>query len=345
MAKTLRQLVIDQLEFRETAPVPYAGLAFCEPVARALDEHYGSDAWRAAVHNAIRSCAALRLQPHDGTRKEIYTDEYGVTWRTGTGAMHLESAPLAEPSLRGLKLPSLDQLLPDEALEDVNRQVAEQPEHFTVAGMGFGLFERIWTLRGMENLLLDVAAEPAFFEDLAAAVADHQLAIVARLAQTSIDGVWFSDDWGDQRGVIIGPRRWRRVLKPHLARMYEAVRKAGKYRISHCCGNVADVVEDLIEIGLNCLESVQPEAMDPYELKRRFAGRMAFCGGLGSQSTIPFASPAEIRRAVERLCRELGAGGGYILGPAKTVLEDTPVANAAAVLEAFNEQLDGAAVT
>ncbi len=99
-------------------------------------------------------------------------------------------------------------------------------------------------------------------------------------------------------------------------------------------------MHDIIEIGLDVLESVQPEAvgMNPYGLKCRYGNRITFWGGLGSQSTIPFGAPDEIRAEVAKLCREMGRGGGYILSPAKPLQPETPTENAAAVVEAFLEQ-------
>jgi uroporphyrinogen decarboxylase len=150
----------------------------------------------------------------------------------------------------------------------------------------------------------------------------------------------FADDWGYQRGVLLGPERWRRVLKPRLARFYARVHQAGKYTLSHCCGSVTDILPDIIEIGLDVLESVQPEAdkMKPYELKRCFGKHITFWGGLGSQSIIPFGTTDEIRTEVTRLCREMGKGGGYILSPAKPLQPETPTQNAAAIIESFLHQ-------
>jgi uroporphyrinogen decarboxylase len=107
--------------------------------------------------------------------------------------------------------------------------------------------------------------------------------------------------------------------------------------MSHSCGSVAEIVPDLIEIGLDVLESVQPEpvGMNPYELKRRYGNRITFWGGLGSQSTIPYAAPGQVRAEIDRLRREMSVGGGYILAPAKPLQPETPIANAVAVLEAF----------
>jgi uroporphyrinogen decarboxylase len=96
----------------------------------------------------------------------------------------------------------------------------------------------------------------------------------------------------------------------------------------------------VIEIGLDVYQSVQPEAANnsPYQLKKKYGQRITFWGGLGSQSTIPFGKPTEIRAEVDRLCREMGRGGGYILAPAKSLQPGTPTENAAAVVEAFLQQ-------
>ena len=145
----------------------------------------------------------------------------------------------------------------------------------------------------------------------------------------------FSDDWGDQRGVILGPARWRRYIKPYQAKLYEKVHRAGKFTLSHCCGNIRDILPDVIEIGLDVLQSVQPEAMDPYVLKREYGKDITFWGGLGSQRLVPFGTPDEIREEVKRLCDAMGRDGGYILGPAKSMQPETPTENAAAVVESF----------
>ena len=194
--------------------------------------------------------------------------------------------------------------------------------------------------RQWNDALMDAAGNPDFYDDLVEQVAAHQMGILDHLVDLPIDGVMFSDDWGYQKGVLLGPERWRRFIKPRLARMYERVHAADKYVLTHCCGSIAAIMPDVIEIGLDVYQSVQPEAKDndPYDLKRKYGDQITFWGGLGSQSTLPFGTPAGIKAEVTRLCREMGRGGGYILGPAKAVQPETPTANAAAVLEAFLEQ-------
>jgi uroporphyrinogen decarboxylase len=143
-----------------------------------------------------------------------------------------------------------------------------------------------------------------------------------------------------QDGILIGARRWRKIIKPLMRLLYECVRRAGKYTLTHSCGSVAKILPDLIEIGLDVYESVQPEAKNnnPYELKRKFGKEITFWGGLGSQSLLPFGAPAEIKCEVAKLCQEMGHDGSCILAPAKAIQPETPLENAAAALEAFLAQ-------
>ena len=105
--------------------------------------------------------------------------------------------------------------------------------------------------------------------------------------------------------------------------------------LMNCCGNAFDIIPDLLEIGLDVLESLQPEAMDVYEIKRRYGKDLRLWGGLGTQQVLPFGSPRDVCNEIRRLIKELGKGGGYILAPAKPLMEDIPTENAVAVIEEF----------
>jgi uroporphyrinogen decarboxylase len=349
MVLNARGRVIRQINHQETDVIPYT-IRFAEDVgeqaeaygvevSKRLDEYYGSPAWRTRIDNAIVRLAT-RDMGVDTARGSVYTDLYGSRWRVDRRPFHLEEPALKEPSLRGYSFPAVGEMM-DEAWEKQTRQaIADAADHFVVVGFGFGLWERAWTLRGFDNALADAAGEPAFFEELLDQITEHQMDIIERLVRLPVDGVMFSDDWGYQRGLLLGPKRWRSLMKPRLARMYDRVHAAGKYTLSHCCGSVAQVMPDIIEAGLDVLESVQPEAegMNPYELKRQFGCDITFWGGMGSQSLIPFGTPSEIRAEAARLCREMGRGGGYILSTAKPLQPETPTENAAAVVEAFLQQ-------
>lgn len=339
MGLTPKERVLAQIHYRETDYVPYT-IRYEEDVAKRLDAFYENDEWRRQVDDAIRRVPGPRLVLIEEAADPLYTDPYGTTWRADLRPFHLVEPALKTPSLEDFVFPDVDDLVTPALKEEALRFIQQHKDYFLVVGFGFGLWERTWALRGFDNALVDAAADPGFFDELVGRVADHQMAIVERLLELPVDGIMFSDDWGYQRGVLIGPERWRRVLKPRLARMYAHVHEAGKYVLSHCCGSVADIMPDIIEIGLDVLESVQPEAagMNPYQLKRHYGAQITFWGGLGSQSVIPFGTPHEIRAEVARLCREMGRGGGYILSPAKPFQPETPTVNAAAVVEAFLEQ-------
>ena len=343
MSSTPQELVIERIEHRETTVTPYAALSFERGidvieggVAERLDAYYETDAWRGLIDNAIRGVPGPNLLV-DRSATPLCTDIYGSVWRTDRRPFHLEKPVLEQVPLNDYAFPDLDTVFTHKWRGEALRVIEEHRGHFVVADVGFGPHDRIWALRGFSEALMDAAGDPGFYSELAERVTEHQMAILEHLVELPVDGIMFADDWGYQEGVLLGPERWRRFIKPHLARLYARVHEAGKYTVGHCCGSVAEIMPDIVEIGLDVLQSVQPEAvgMNPYGLKQRYGRNITFWGGLGSQSTIPFGTPAEIRTEVARLCRDMSVGGGYILGPAKSLQPETPTENAAAVVEAF----------
>lgn len=330
-----KERVYQQIAHRETDFIPYV-LDMFDEVGQALDTHYGSDAWRTKVDNQIHKLNVWRL-PWNVEAPRVRSP-YGAIWRTDHKPAHVEAPALSVPSLAGYRFPSPQEVLVDGYREKVSEARQRHSDRFFVVMWGSGIFETSWYLRGMENALADAVADPGFYDELTSAIGEHLLELVQPLLDLPIDGLMIGDDWGYQRGLFLGAERWRRFMKPHLKRIYDRIHSAGKVTVTHCCGCITDIVPDLIEIGLDVLESVQPEAMDPYMLKREYGKDITFWGGLGSQSTLPFGTPADIRREVHRLCREMGAGGGYILATAKSLRPEMPVENAAATVEAFLEQ-------
>jgi uroporphyrinogen decarboxylase len=152
-----------------------------------------------------------------------------------------------------------------------------------------------------------------------------------------IDAVYFGDDWGMQRGLQMGPVSWREFILPVLKRMYGFVRSADKYVMIHSCGDVDELFDDLVEIGLNCFNPFQPEVMDVESLMAQYRGRLAFHGGLSTQRTLPYGTPQEVRRETLRLL-SLGSDGGYVFGPAHDVEGDVPLGNMLAFIEVIQAQ-------
>ena len=337
---TPREIVLAQINHEETHPVPYT--FGCEDVglSEQLQKYYGSQRWQTMFVPYITRAGGidvLRREPIDETHAR---DIFGTLWRLDRRPWHLEAPGLKQPSFDGYDFPTPDGFVNPTLKEDVEKAMVAQPESFSIINIGWGLFEQIWGIRGFENALIDAIAEPDFFSELLDRLTELRLSMVAQCADISADAIMFGDDWGDQRGVILGPERWCKFLKPRWAKIYDAVHAQGKIVISHCCGSIADIMDDVIEIGLNVLESVQPEAagMNPYQLKKKYGDKMTFWGGLGSQSTIHFGSSQEIRDEVRHLVQEMGTGGGYILAPAKSLQPGTPFENAIAVVEAFTNQ-------
>ena len=339
---TQKERVISQIKHEFTDPVPIARLAFDGDVAERLDSYYGNSKWRSLVSETDHILGVSAIN-RDGVQvtdtSGMYTDVFGSKWRNDMRTLHLEEPVLKEPSLKTFAFPQASDFLIENWKDDILKIIEANPEKFIIVGLGYGMFVRSWTLRGYQGALADTAAEPEFYDELIETICELQLSLLDEVLALPVDGVILDGDWGDQRGIMMGPDRWRRFIKPRLAKLYDRIHAAGKYTLNHSCGNVSDVIPDLIEIGLDVLQSVQPEAMNPYELKANFGKDITFWGGLGSQKTIPFGTPEEIRGEVRRLCTEMGKGGGYVLGPAKGLQPETPTENAAAVVEAFLETL------
>ena len=336
---TPRETILSQINHRETRPVPYT-LAFEDNVAEQLDRHYGSPSWRERVEQYMVSCGGIDRRRSEPVSDTHSRDVFGTLWRMDRRPFHLEEPALGKPSLEGYDFPSPEAFADPALKANADEVLREHPDLFTTIGLGWGLWESYWGIRGFEEAMMDCVAEPDFFAEVLDRLTDLYLAQLELCAEIPADAIMFGDDWGYQHGVMIGPERWRTFLKPRYARIYDAAHAQGKLVMSHCCGSVVDIMPDMIEIGLDVLESVQPEAvgMNPYELKERWGDQITFWGGLGSQSIIPHGKPAEIRDEVRRLCREMGRGGGYILAPAKRLQPETPAENAVAVFEAFTNQ-------
>jgi uroporphyrinogen decarboxylase len=335
----LREIVLESIQHKQPYKIPYT-LGFEGNVDKQLDAYYGRTDWRERITPYIISVSAVNTDIRIPIREGYELDGYGGVWRVDRAEWHLEKPPLDKPSLDGYDFPTKEAFYRPDWKTKAWDTCTEKRDSFIIGNLGWGLFERSWNLRGFENLLVDVVNAPDFVEEVMDKLVDLYLAFVDYTAELPIDGILFGDDWGHQQGVIIGPKRWRKFLKPRWAKIYEAVHARGKIVLHHSCGSVADIMPDIIEIGMDVLESVQPEAagMNPYELKKKWGDKITFWGCLGSQSTIQFGTPDEIYKEVHRLRTEMGRNGGYILAPAKPLQPGTPIENAVAILEAFTEE-------
>ncbi len=345
---TFKERVIAQIEHKETDFIPY-NLSFEEDgdknlveqgALKRVNSYYGDDSWRAKLNNHIVGIPTVNFGIDYGSGKTFCTDPYGTQWRVDKRPMHIVKPALEEPTFAGYTFPALDAFFDKEWYERALRLIDENEGYFLTTSLSFGLFEQSWVIRGFENALMDVVAHPDFYQELVERIFEEHMMLLNKVLTLPLDGIMFGDDFAYQDGIIIGAERWRKYFKPYYAKMYAKAHKAGKYTLHHMCGSEAEILPDLIDIGLDVYESVQPEAKNnsPYRLKKLYGKDITFYGGLGSQSIIPFGSPSEIKAEVRKLCREMGKGGGYILEPAKAIQPETPTENAVAVIEAFAEQ-------
>lgn len=263
-------------------------------------------------------------------------DVFGVVWDRSVDKDIgiVEKTVLPEPTLSGYRFPNP---LDPRFFVDIPQRLERFGDRFRVFQIGFSLYERAWTLRGMEALMLDFIDNPGFVRELLHAIADYNIAQARKAMEFDIDAVHFGDDWGQQCGLQMGPELWREFIYPELKRMYGAVREAGKYVSIHSCGDVDELFDDLIGIGLNCFNPFQPEVMDVAALMARYRGRLAFHGGLSTQRTLPYGSPEDVRAESRRLL-ELGRSGGYIFAPAHAVEGDVPLDNMLAFIDEARSQ-------
>ncbi len=331
---TPRERILAALRHQETDYVPYL-IPIDPEVVERLNRHYGSEEWRRRIHGFFQGAGVAwgRDEQPDGT----WVDRFGVVWQDapGPGAWHSVSVPLTEPTLAGYEFP---ELLPDDELEAMRRAFSGAHDRYRLVNLGMLFFERAWALRGMENILMDFRLHPRFAHELFERLMQLHLDLLDRLADLPIDAIRFGDDFGAQRGLIMGTPTWREFLKPRLARMYGRAHELGFDVWIHSCGDNSPVIEDLIEIGVDVFNPFQPEAQDVYAMKRDFGERITFEGGIGTQKLLPLGTPESIRAEIARLCREIGAGGGFILSPTKPIMPDVPTENAVACVEAILEQ-------
>jgi uroporphyrinogen decarboxylase len=339
----------------EVRPVPYF-IWYDEVTRDKLNHYYGNEDWQQRIRNSIlRIAIDWRVKERLDDRR--YIDINGSVWREGD-PRHLEEPALAVPSLRGYQVPTYKEsiktthppvnpeayksgraLLSFHAAGKLLREVDQR--YFSVVDFGHGIFESAWMIRGYSEFFSDLLLEPRFAEELLDLLTEQQLEVIDQLATLPCDSIMIVDDYGDQRGIAIGPDRWRQLIKPRLARLYRRIHTHGKMTCHHSCGNVFDIIPDLIEIGLDVLQSLQPEAIPVYEIKKHYGRDLRLWGGFGTQAMLPFGTPEEIRREVWQMKQVLGRGGGYVFSSSKPILAEVPAENAAAFIEAVLSDRNG----
>ena len=320
------------LAHRDTGRVPY-NFPFSPPALARAKAHYG-EPLEDALSLPLRMTGAKSVKPlyaPPAKYGESIVDEFGVEWSTSDIDRGSPLGPaLDQPSLKRYTFP-------DPATHYRFDGFAEWCEanrgHYRIVWVG-DLWERATFMRGMEPLLVDLSESPEFVEELLDGLARFIRESMAILfSKGEFEGVAVSDDYGTQHGLLMSPAHWRRFVRPRLASIYALAKANHRVVFHHSCGNIVPIIPDLIDIGLDILHPIQPEAMDVKMLKREFGKSLTLCGGVRTQDLLPFGTPDEVRKEVRRLKKELGKGGGYILEPGITLQADVPTENLIALID------------
>lgn len=275
-----------------------------------------------------------------------YTDEWGVGWKSveyhtrfGTGRYtEMCRFPLAEDD-------AIDRYVPPdpnrpELYADAAWVVDTFKDEYWIVGVTVTtMFETAWALRGYEQMLTDFLLDPELAERLLDIPYHYHLSAAKHLTQLGVDMIWIGDDVGAQRAMLIAPKTWRKFFKPRMANFIAEVKAINpQVKVAyHSDGMIDPIIPDLIEIGLDVLNPIQPASMDPARLKQQYGDNLCFWGSLDVQHTLPFGTPADVRAEVLTRLSTLGKDGGLILGPTHHVQLDTPLENFWAMIDTITQ--------
>jgi uroporphyrinogen decarboxylase len=264
---------------------------------------------------------------------ETYTDEFGIGWKwfkNAAGGSYTEMvyhpyADLEDPA--DVSLPDFSR---DDRYDGVRKLIAEYGQEYGImGGAACTLFELAWYLRGMEKVLMDMVSNKDFMH----AYLDKLMVWIdvagTKLVELGVDIIWIGDDFGIQDGMLLSPALFREYFKPRYDKLFSKWKSINpKVKIAfHSDGYICPIIGDLIDVGLDILNPVQPKSMDPAELKKQFGKHLTFWGTVDIQEVLPFGTPEQVAEEVKLRLRTVGQGGGLIIAPAHNIQPDVPLVN------------------
>jgi uroporphyrinogen decarboxylase len=334
---TNRERVLAALRHQTPDKVPY-DIRFTQPAHARMVEYYGDPDFEQKLGNCF-----TWLRPHPPgarfvqVRADLWRDEFGVEWdRHIDQDIGVVCNRLITPAnVETFAFPDAHDPARYNSFDEV---IAANPDNAVLVSLGYTLFERAWTLAGMENILMAMAADKPFINKLLDRIVEFNLGVIENACAHNIDIFRFGDDWGHQRGVLMGPGLWREFIKPRFKEMCQLVKSKGKFTMLHCCGKVDELFPDMIECGLDIFNPFQPEVMSVYKMKARYGDRLTFYGGISIQRSLPFGTVEQVKDEVRRLLDVVGENGGYIASPSHDIPRDARPENIAAMIEVLQNQ-------
>ncbi len=299
----------------------------------ALGEAMGNDIQQTWVNNNYAMEGIVHEQ--DG---ETHVDWWGITWEKRHGFNQILKYPYAGATREAMLAYSFPYDRAEDLLALMNPILSDRRNFFIGCDVSPCAFEMYWRLRGMEDAMLDMAGDPELAYEMLGRCADFSIALgIEACERFALDWFWTGDDVAGQHKMMMSPKLWRELIKPHLKRAIDVGKSRGLPVAFHCCGTPRPIIPELIEIGVDVLNPIQCNCpgMNPAELKKEFGESLAFMGGVDTQGLLPRGSADEVRRYTEELIATMTAdGGGYILAASHTVSPETPDENIFAMYEA-----------
>lgn len=337
MKVTRQERVLRAIHHMETDIIPYQ-INFTGQALERLTAYTGDPGYVHGIGNHMCRCYGDRFFEETEPGSGYWWDQFGVIWnRNGTDkdVGVVKDIILKNPELKEYTFPEVNE---QRFKRQFEKAMSDAEDKCVTANIGYMLFERAWSLRGMENLLVDMIEEPAFVGELMEAICEYQLKVINLALQYPIDGFYLGDDWGQQKGLIMGLSYWRKFIKPGVTRIFEKIKRAGKFVALHSCGDNLELFPDLINIGLDVYQTLQPEIYDLKKVKKEFGKDISFWGGISTQTVLPCVKPDEVKKVTKEVMKIMAEGGGYIAAPTHTIPGDVPPENIVALVEVLQQQ-------
>jgi uroporphyrinogen decarboxylase len=369
---TSRERVIAALQHKEPDTVPFdlgsmhtsietyaygplkehLNIAVSKPVRTFVRDHVEMDD---EVLSALQvDTRYVRIQPPDNWKLKLendnsFVDEWGTRYKKPPGSLYFDpvSFPLADSSLdeiRKYRCPDPDDPGRVRGLREKARSLYEKTDFaLCLDTVGMGTFETTWMVRGLENILCDMAAEPRVAEALLEKITEHKIQLFRNLLREVgeyIQVVFVSDDLGTQKAPMMSIDLYRKVLKPYQLKLWKTIKKLTNAKMFlHSCGSVLQYIPDFIEMGIDILNPVQPsaEGMNTDRLKKEFGNNLSFWGAIDEQTVLSRGTPGDVRNEVKRRIDDLAAGGGYVIAPSHNIQADVIPHNIVAMAQAARE--------
>ncbi len=297
---TSREIIRRVLNFDSP---PRIGLALPEPYVNDLFWFW---------HPAAKDFVPPVHQPQ-GNELRRWEDEWGVVWASLT---EYDKGEVAEGAITDWS--QLDSYRPPDLGDksrytDMSRDFAAETEKFRIAGLPGFVFNIARKIRKLDNYLCDLILERENIDRLNVMIREQLLAAIERAAEAGADAIMFPEDWGTQESLMIDPAMWREIFKPDFATLCKSAHDRGLAVFMHSCGKITDIIGDLIEVGIDCLQFDQPR-LHGLDTLAEFAGRVTFWCPVDIQTTLQTRDAENIRADAELMIERMGRRGGFIAG-------------------------------